>query len=172
MGARPHSLGETFVAIADDGNTVHWNPAGLAQLHNIQLTFNYADLYCMGLSSYYTSFNSRLYFIPQLADYITIGIDAFAMNIGDDGLDFGQSQYKLAIGFKPDKEWPILNAFDFGVSAKYLTLDAHLDSRKEVDAKGCGVDLGVLYHLNQQTQLPLQQYLLSMPPEPAQHVLN
>lgn len=147
VGTRPNSLGEAFVAVADDGHAVYWNPAGLARLNNIQLTFNYADLYGLGLKSYYTSFTSRLYFIPGLSDYLTVGLDAFGMNIGDDGLDFGRNQYNLAFGLNPHRKWPVVNNFNLGFNLKYIGLDASLDNQKEVDAKGFGVDVGLLYHL-------------------------
>ena len=45
IGARPLGLGETFTAIADDGNAVYWNPAGLPTLKRIEFNSMYANLY-------------------------------------------------------------------------------------------------------------------------------
>jgi len=38
LGARPSGMGEAFSAVADDINTAYWNPAGLAQIKEFQLT--------------------------------------------------------------------------------------------------------------------------------------
>jgi hypothetical protein len=38
IGARPVSMGESFVAVADDANAIYWNPAGLAQIKNNEIT--------------------------------------------------------------------------------------------------------------------------------------
>jgi len=37
-GARPVAMGGAFVAVADDANTTYWNPAGLAQLEEGEIT--------------------------------------------------------------------------------------------------------------------------------------
>ncbi len=39
VGARPMGMGETFIGIADDANTLYWNPAGLPQLQRQEFTF-------------------------------------------------------------------------------------------------------------------------------------
>lgn len=44
-GARPVGLGGSFVAIADDVNSVVWNPAGMARLDQIEATFMYSKPY-------------------------------------------------------------------------------------------------------------------------------
>jgi len=38
IGARPAGMGEAFCALADDINATYWNPAGLAQIKEFQLT--------------------------------------------------------------------------------------------------------------------------------------
>lgn len=37
-GARPVAMGGAFVAVADDANTTYWNPAGLAQIGEREIT--------------------------------------------------------------------------------------------------------------------------------------
>ena len=32
VGTRPLGMGEAFVAVADDGSAIYWNPAGLARM--------------------------------------------------------------------------------------------------------------------------------------------
>ncbi|NCQ19562.1 MAG: UPF0164 family protein, partial [Ignavibacteria bacterium] len=36
-GARPMSMGETFVAVANDVNTLYWNPAGITNIDKISV---------------------------------------------------------------------------------------------------------------------------------------
>ncbi|MEK6647539.1 MAG: PorV/PorQ family protein [Candidatus Firestonebacteria bacterium] len=38
IGARPVGMGEAFVAVADDANSVYWNPAGLARVKKMEFT--------------------------------------------------------------------------------------------------------------------------------------
>lgn len=44
LGARPSGMGNTFSAIADDINTVCWNPAGLILLTEKEASFTYTNL--------------------------------------------------------------------------------------------------------------------------------
>ncbi|RKY68871.1 MAG: hypothetical protein DRQ02_02935 [Candidatus Latescibacterota bacterium] len=50
-GARPVAMGGAYVALADDANSIAWNPAGLVNLQSRQLTFMYANQ--MSLVPYY-----------------------------------------------------------------------------------------------------------------------
>jgi hypothetical protein len=45
LGARPVGLGRAFVGLADDPNAMLYNPAGLANLEQMELTSMYARLY-------------------------------------------------------------------------------------------------------------------------------
>ncbi|MFH1683974.1 MAG: PorV/PorQ family protein [Candidatus Margulisiibacteriota bacterium] len=44
VGARPMGMGKAFVAVADDGNSVFMNPAGLASLKTWQFTSMYVNM--------------------------------------------------------------------------------------------------------------------------------
>jgi len=44
VGTRPMGMGETFVAVADDGNAVHLNPAGISLIRRYILNGMHADL--------------------------------------------------------------------------------------------------------------------------------
>lgn len=43
MGARPSAMGSAFGAVADDINAIYWNPAGLYQLSNNQVSFMHSE---------------------------------------------------------------------------------------------------------------------------------
>jgi hypothetical protein len=160
VGTRPLSMGEAFVAVADDGNAIYWNPAGLARMERLQASFNYANLFSLGINSYYASFISRLYFIPPLTDYLTFGVDGFGIRFGDNKLDFTRNQFNFSLAFKPPRNWPIARDFDFGINVKYITMRADLSIDPELEkisgtnANGWGGDFGVLYNLGALSIIP------------------
>jgi hypothetical protein len=39
-GARAAGMGETFTAVSDDSTAVFWNPAGLGQVKNLEISYN------------------------------------------------------------------------------------------------------------------------------------
>jgi len=50
-GVRALGMGGAFVSIANDGTATYWNPAGIAQIRDLEVSFMHADLY-EGLASY------------------------------------------------------------------------------------------------------------------------
>jgi len=154
VGTRPLSLGGAFVAVADDGNAIYWNPAGLARMERIQASFNYADLFGLGIDNYHASFLSRVYFIPPLTDYLTFGVDWSGIHTGDKELEFTSGQFNFSLAFQPPKRLPALADFSFGVNAKYLKLTGELDNHLEAQASGWGWDFGILYHLSALPYMP------------------
>jgi len=147
IGTRPLSMGEAFVAVADDGNAIYWNPAGLARMERIQMSFAYADLFGLGIKSFYGSFLSRLYPIPALTDYVAAGVDWSVIKFGDDELEYDQNQWNFSLAFRPPQSVPVLRDFSLGANAKYLKLGGKLDGHLEADASGWGWDAGMLYNL-------------------------
>jgi outer membrane protein OmpA-like peptidoglycan-associated protein len=53
-GVRPTGMGRAYVAVADDVNTINWNPAGLAMLNRYEITTMYASLFSGLQSRLYT----------------------------------------------------------------------------------------------------------------------
>ena len=51
LGARPMGMGGGFVALADDANSVFWNPAGLSQIHQFELSSMYLSTNHLDLES-------------------------------------------------------------------------------------------------------------------------
>jgi len=43
VGARPAGMGEAFVAVANDVNTLFWNPAGMARIRNMELLVMHSE---------------------------------------------------------------------------------------------------------------------------------
>lgn len=66
-GARPTALGDTYVAAADDAQSLMLNPAGLAQLHERQISSEYSKLYAgltdgSNLSQYYLGYAQPIHY--------------------------------------------------------------------------------------------------------------
>ena len=69
VGTRPLSMGGAFIAVADDGNTFTWNPAGLPRLRRTEFTSSYSDLYLMGITQSYIGI------VRPFGDRIALGMD-------------------------------------------------------------------------------------------------
>ncbi len=59
-GVRPAGMGESFVAVADDANTVLFNPAGFARIEDMQIVGMYSDLFSGANARLYTGQYDRL----------------------------------------------------------------------------------------------------------------
>jgi len=153
-GTRPRSMGDAFVAVADDGNAIYWNPAGLARMERIQANFAYADLFGLGIENIYASFISRVYFIPPLTDYLAFGVDLNRIQFGDDELDFSQNQINFSLAFAPPQSLPLLRPLSAGANAKYFSMKGDLDGNSQLDAGGWGWDAGLLYDVGALPYVP------------------
>jgi hypothetical protein len=161
VGTRPLSMGGAFVAVADDGNAIYWNPAGLAKMERIQAGFAYADLFGLGINSFYASFLSRVYFVPPLADYLAFGVDWFGIQTLDEdpesdkpALEYRHDQFNFSLALQPPQGVPYLRHFSIGANAKYLKLGGELDGTREADLSGWGWDLGLLYNFGELPYVP------------------
>ncbi|MCI0697309.1 PorV/PorQ family protein [candidate division KSB1 bacterium] len=133
VGARPLGLGETFVAIANDGNAIYWNPAGLPFLQREEFSSMYANLYGLGIKNGYISYTRPLF------NRLALGLDWLRFGFDDDELTFVRNQFALSGGFA------VNNNFSIGANVKYLNTDAKLYGNSEGEAWGFGIDLGALY---------------------------
>ena len=153
-GTRPRSMGEAFVAVADDGNAIYWNPAGLGRMERIQASFAYADLYGLGIHNYYASFLSRVYFIPPLTDYLAFGVDWLGIHAldrypitGDEEFGAREDHFNFSLALTPPKYLPLLRHLTLGANGKYFKSIGELDGHRDADFGGWGWDFGMLYDL-------------------------
>ncbi|UCE05514.1 MAG: PorV/PorQ family protein, partial [bacterium] len=136
VGARPLGLGETFVAIADDGNAAYWNPAGLQTLKRLVFNSMYTNLYnIQGLRNIYLS---QMFPITQR---YAIGASWFYFGFNDDEFDFYRHKIHISFGARTYKNLYI------GANLKYLNTGAKLDEFSMGKANGFGYDFGALYSL-------------------------
>lgn len=139
IGARPLGLGETFVAIADDGNASYWNPAGLPLLKGLAFNSMYANLYnIQGLRTIYLS--QAFPFKERWA----LGVSWFNFGFSDkedDEFEYSQNKFHASLGYR------IYKNLSVGLNAKYLNRSAKLDGLSMGKADGFGFDFGAIYSL-------------------------
>jgi hypothetical protein len=134
VGARPLGLGEAYTAVADDGNSVYWNPAGMPTLRRLEFNSMYADLYgIQGLKNFYLSF------VLPLTPRYYLGASWNHFGFDDDELEYYTNKANLSFGAKA------FGNLYLGANLKYLDTDARLDGFSEGKANGIGFDLGALY---------------------------
>jgi len=107
-GARAAGMGEAFVAMADDGTAVFWNPAGLAFQTGREVTFMHANWLPALVSDMYYDFIAYKQYVEALGGTIGGNITF---------LDLGENVYT-------DEEGSILGNFnsnDMAVSLSYGT---------------------------------------------------
>ena len=132
VGTRPLSMGGAFIAVADDANTITWNPAGLPGLRRTEFTTTYADLYAMGITQSY------LGFVKPFSDRVALGFDWSNVGYNDDELLYAENKMNLAIGVQPHRK------VSFGITLKYLMRDMQLDGTSYGKSSGIGYDAGLL----------------------------
>lgn len=82
VGARPLAMGGAFIGVADDINAVYWNPAGLVQLEQAEITWtrtlnhrniiNYDDFFAVGTYNAELGLAYAVGYI-NITDYYPIG---------------------------------------------------------------------------------------------------
>tara|TARA_Y100000748_G_scaffold68916_1_gene56222 strand:+ start:4580 stop:7312 length:2733 start_codon:yes stop_codon:yes gene_type:complete len=132
VGTRPLSMGGAFVAVADDANTITWNPAGLPALRRTEITSTYANLYNLGVSQSY------LGFVRPFSDRVALGFDWSNIGYDDNELTYSENKLNLAVGVQPHK------LFSFGLTLKYLMRDMLLDEASYGKGSGVGIDAAFL----------------------------
>lgn len=149
VGVRTQGMGNAFVAIADDINSIYWNPAGLARIEDRQIIVAHDDLYGFGVDENYLGYAQKQFGFSW--KHTGVGGTEFMF-----GADWAQDVFTLAYAYQVD---PRTYA---GVSLKYLkqTFQRPASSSlpvnfaglvRDIDADGTGVDVGILYIVDEAT---------------------
>ncbi|TKJ43383.1 hypothetical protein CEE34_11570 [Candidatus Aerophobetes bacterium Ae_b3a] len=140
VGARPAAMGEAFTALADDGTSLYWNPAGLTQIKQRELSATY-NLWFQEIRQGYLSFG-----FPSLGG--TVGLGANYVDMGDiEGRDeegnptgdFGASDTHLFAGYA-DK----FKNISWGITVGWLEDKIEKDTKTTFLA-----NIGLLYPLGE-----------------------
>lgn len=124
QGARPAGMGNAFLAVADDANTLHYNPAGAARIVRTELSASYAKLL-----SGVTNDNSNL----------GSGYIGFASPIGRMGtIGLSWSNFSLANAYQENSYGVsygrfLWGQFAVGATIKRLSIDYVQDGYTERD---------------------------------------
>lgn len=151
IGARPMSMAEAFVGVADDANAVYWNQAGLLQLKKRELTAMYSNPY-----EHFSdvSYHSITYAQPLLERF-AIGVSGVLSSVGNIP---GYDANNLSQGNFSVNDWAILAAAGYryndmltiGGAFKYVNTEV-----KGQSDGGFGMDISLMYQ-------PLEQFRMGL----------
>ncbi len=124
-GARGVALGETFIAIGNDASTLYWNPAGLVQFTDNEVTFSHSE-YVADIKHEF--FGAAYHLTPSDAlGFSVISLHMADMPVTTEAQPFGTGQMftfgDLALGLTYARK--MTDQFSFGVTIRYVdeTLD-------------------------------------------------
>jgi len=145
VGARPLGMGKAYVALAENGDGIFVNPAGLGRIDGPKVTSMYSNVlgdvnYIVLGGAYPYSSNSAIGAGAVVSSVSGIGLyDSLGNSTGN--ASWGSSVLFLSYGLNlPDAK------MSFGGSAKYYSQGGTGNSTIEAaSATGLGVDLGAIY---------------------------
>jgi hypothetical protein len=154
QGPRAIGLAGTYVAVANDGWAMFHNPAGLAQVKNIQAFGSYQRLYISSLKSMMGGAVMPLgTVIPDGNRFGTIGLSVERLSTGVDGDQSLtgdsrtlSSEMSMGLSYGVYLLKDLRSSLAFGTNFKMM----YLDYGKSAGASGTGedgVDLGNIYKL-------------------------
>ena len=112
MGPRPRAMGSAFVAVADDANSVYWNPAGMSQVERFEAIGCRTSLYDVeGLSNDYVT---AVYNLPR---YLALGFSWVRLGLED---IYHEDTINMALSGKV----PSIKGLSVGASVKMFLLAA------------------------------------------------
>ncbi|MDP2864750.1 MAG: PorV/PorQ family protein, partial [Elusimicrobiota bacterium] len=142
VGARETALGGAFTAVADNANSVYYNPAGLSLLEKPEVSFTY-NKYVDGVSQQWLAAAH-----PYKSGAFGLGVNYLSVSPFDaydnaDNPTGSVSAYDMAMYFSWGARLPLASRFlksvSYGASLKYIS--EKLDTEK---GTGYGLDLGFL----------------------------
>ena len=141
-GARAIGMGEAFIGVADDENSVRRNPAGLVRLDRYVVGFEQTPSNLFGVLE-----TNCLSAVLPTSEKIALGIDWTQVGLVDEELDARRNSFNFSYSYAP------LSLLSLGANLKYLTWGITLDEKSEGNATGWGTDVGVLLQPNRRWTL-------------------
>jgi outer membrane protein OmpA-like peptidoglycan-associated protein len=146
-GVRPAGMGRAFVAVADDVNTVNWNPAGLAAMDRVEITTMYASLFAGLQERLYTGQSDALSYSYVAA---SVPVDPVVGYFGASWSEFNSMLYHENIFDLAYARTVIYKSQTFYVGGNLKSLSWNVPSNDYTEAlskTGVTADLSVLYPL-------------------------
>jgi len=139
-GSRPVSMGSAFVGVADDINTIFWNPAGLTSIENRELTamhnFSFADINNESFGYAQKLGNKGVFGISILGTFAEIERRTGPTDNPDNTFIAGSFAAGVAYSHK------IINNLSIGGTGKFINQQFDVE-----DMTGGAVDFGAIYRL-------------------------
>ena len=139
--SRATAMGGAFVGVADDVNSVFWNPAGLTQMEKRELTAMYNSWFAginYASGAYSQPLGKNAAFAASLV-YLQSEIEARSDDTEDPDRNF--NAYSLAVGLSGSYAL-IPEVFSLGGTVKAISQDFDVD-----DSTGAAADLGCLIRM-------------------------
>jgi len=133
IGARPLGMGGAFVSIADSGDAVYYNPAGLIQVLRPEISGMGAVL----LNGQEDEFEGT--YVQPFGDQMAWAISTNQLLYTDGSENDRQYILSFATPLAIDK------SISFGINAKILGVDS--PTVPSLQASGFGLDMGFLWHI-------------------------
>jgi len=143
-GARSLSMGKAFIGLADDASATYWNPAGLAQLQQKELTSLYSILW-EDTSYSFLSYANPLSTHQSPFNYGTIGVAV--VNLRSTGFQ-KTDDLNNPLGSASDIETAGIISYGRRVTGNLMgginlkIVNQHIDKYSDM---GYGLDIGLLY---------------------------
>ena len=140
--SRPSAMGGAFVGVANDVNSVFWNPAGLAQVEKRELTAMYNSWFA-GMhytSGAYSQPLGKNAAVGLSLIYLQSEIERRREDTADPDSTF--NAYSLAVGLSGSYAL-IPRVFSLGGTVKAINQDFDVD-----DSSGAAADAGCLIHIS------------------------
>lgn len=140
VGARANAMGGAYSSIANDASAMYWNPAGIAEITEVQTLFTYTKMFA--------DINIDYFGVVLPAGSIgNFGISVTALNVGEmdvtseyypegTGEKFSAGSYAFALTYAKY----ITEDFSVGANVKYIREDIYNSS-----ASGFGFDIGTIF---------------------------
>lgn len=127
---RALALGESYIALADDAQSIAWNPAGVARVRRYVAEAAYADHF--GWLS-----TNHLSGVLPASSRLALGFDWHRDGFEDPELDFSRDIFRLAYSFS------LFDSLSIGLNLKYVGLHLGADGTDAGTATGWGTDWGL-----------------------------
>lgn len=118
VGVKAVAMGEAFTALADDGSSIYWNPAGITQINNRQFFATYNTWFqsvSQGYLSYILPFGENT--VGFALNYVDMGTIQGYDEAGFPTHQFGASNLLFQIAYAKK----MATNFSLGISVGYLS---------------------------------------------------
>ena len=139
MGPRPRAMGSAFVGVADDANSIYWNPAGMIMVSKFEITGCRSNLYDVSELS-----NDYVAGVYNFTSHLAVGASWTRLELKD---IYHEDTVNLGIALSI----PRFEDLSIGGALKIFTLGApgyekYNDPSYEGNVNKASLDLGLYYH--------------------------